>query len=113
MSITPEDRELLKLAAKAGGYSSRTFLDNEYVGGQALTGHYSKLLEECTNPLTDNADAFMLAVTLSLDIKHSPRHVFVGEFSEIFEPVTEHVSREVATRKAITRAAAEIGKTLP
>jgi hypothetical protein len=107
------DKELLELAAKAGGYSFRILLDNQYVGGQLLTGHYSDLLGECINPLTDNADAFMLAVTLSLGIKHSRSRVFAGEFSGIFERVTEDVSREVATRRAITRAAAEIGKRLP
>ncbi|HEJ1456490.1 TPA: hypothetical protein SLU67_002757 [Pseudomonas aeruginosa] len=117
------DRELLELAARAAGIKARWFRVNQWrqVGGHKMqTGqedvfgtHHSKPW----NPLTDDGDALRLAVKLRLDI------TFYNGFQEVAaEPSNGdgmNPSQEVftedpyaATRRAITRAAAEIGKSM-
>ena len=95
------DRELLELAAKAAGIDahvtewSSTVEDDE--------GDYLKPW----NPLTDDGDALRLAVKLGLyDLRDLP-------FQESNDPVWEAVPDPLAaTRRAIVRAAAEIGRNM-
>ena len=61
------------------------------------------------NPLTDDGDAFRLAVRLSLPV-HSGQ-VYSGV--EGFPPEKNNGDPFAATRRAIVRAAAEIGKIMP
>ncbi|MFO6103420.1 hypothetical protein AB4J85_17060 [Pseudomonas aeruginosa] len=117
------DRELLELAARAAGIKARWFRVNQWrqVGGHKMqTGqedvfgtHHSKPW----NPLTDDGDALRLAVKLRLDI------TFYNGFQEVAAETSNgdgmNPSQEVftedpyaATRRAITRAAAEIGKSM-
>jgi hypothetical protein len=81
------DRELLELAAKAAGIG---FYKGDYANGlDTKTGFW--------NPLTDDGDALRLAVLLGLNgYRVSP--------DEAFDPFD-------ATRRAIVRAAAEIGRS--
>lgn len=97
------DKELLELAARAAGLEVWTDIDgNLYTCTQDL-------LEKPWNPLTDYGDAMRLAV----DLKLFPQMAIMGSLvgfdgMDIFEPFSPEP--QAATRRAITRAAAEIGK---
>lgn len=66
------------------------------------------------NPLADDGDALRLANKRSIDILHNWESVTaqwgLGKFCR--EKCTDE-TRDEATRRAITRAAAEIGKAMP
>ena len=89
------DRELLELAAKAAGIAHVTPMMIEW--GQ-------------WNPLTDDGDALRLAVTLRIGLAGSESHVWACKLDvcDIHEP--RGSDSYAATRRAIVRAAAEIGK---
>ena len=90
------DKELLKLAAKAAGISK------QWDGSLVDRNHPQRIW----NPLTDDGDAFRLMVALRL-WRDDPDICCV-------ERVEDHNGDELsATRKAIVRAAAEIGEMLP
>lgn len=100
-----EDREMLELAAKAAGYKYVWNIDGLLVKG----------LGRC-NPLTDDGDALRLAVNLQLGISIPPVVdgrievvTFYGPIISIVE-YPQNNDRNAATRRAIVRAAAEIGK---
>jgi hypothetical protein len=97
------DIELLELAAKASelpecGWMGPAFM---YVKDDTFTDW---------NPLTDDGDALRLAVKLSLDIhvdSNLTEVIYLGATTEA------HLNDPyAATRRAIVRAAAKIGKTL-
>jgi hypothetical protein len=98
------DRELLEAAAKAAGYVHHVSpIDPQQHRPQHWTGW---------NPLTDDGDALRLAVKLELqlDLRHSFHTVRVygaaeGRIDESGDPLA-------ATRRAIVRAAAAIGKEM-
>ncbi len=97
------DKELLELAAKAAGITN--WWDGWSDEGRE-TGDY-------WNPLTDDGDALRLAVKLNLIIEFYKTYVYV------YYAMSEKTFEEdhdgdpyAATRRAIVRAAAEIGKTL-
>jgi len=112
------DRELLELAAKAAGY--KIAWEGGCVAGWMAGGSW-------WNPLTDDGDALRLAVQLGLEI------YFIGDDTDggdsecsvgypesvrrpcgikyVFEPHRGDIF--AATRRAIVRAAAEIGKEQP
>lgn len=102
------DQELLELSAKAVGAKFQWF------GAELRIAIDDRLYKEW-NPLTDDGDALRLAVKLGLviEVGHTARGFMVvrtntenwQEFRELFgdNPAT-------ATRRAIVRAAAEIGK---
>lgn len=104
------ERELLELAAKAAG------IDVDWKTGRLRSTY-------CFwNPLTDDGDALRLAVKLEIDLQHNhgsviaiytrndsikvgiPAHAEVGG--------DDYQDRLVATRRAIVRAAAAIGKDM-
>jgi hypothetical protein len=100
------DRELLELAAKAAGmkwHDGSVWLDAdvEYVPW---------------NPLTDDGDAFRLAVKLKLSIENGEYDVSVEVWFELsnLRRVNEFYGNDpyAATRRTIVRAAAEIGKEM-
>ena len=100
------DRELLELAATAAGMNY----------AHELCGYYSDPeFNEVVqwNPLTDDGDALRLAVKLGLLIDTQYNNG-VGVGSASFEEVWESTSVEpyAATRRAIVRAAAEIGRSM-
>ena len=99
------DRELLEYAAKAAGI-------------EAYAGAYYDG-ERVWNPLTDDGDALRLAVRLGIDLewrrdgrvaayRHATSH---GHCFTAFESSRE--DRNASTRRAIVRAAAEIGRAMP
>ena len=109
------DRELLELAAKAAG------IDVRWYQGDCL-----RVADKCNgiagkwNPLTDDGDALRLAVRLRLeprfiDNSHSngaePSRVTLHNFAGIVENIDGDPL--AATRRAIVRAAAEIGRNMP
>ncbi len=102
------ERELLEFAAKAAGYEFLWNMDSLLIRG--VDGHW--------NPLTDDGDALRLAVkigmTLHIDTDNRFTSVPVyGEKDEDHVVVFERHGKDplFATRRAITRAAAEIGRT--
>ena len=113
MSVTKAltDQELLELAAKAAG---RRFAIDDKIGF-AVIDEYGFPIP--WNPLTDDGDALRLAEQCSLTVCMDG----IGTVSacdeyrkdEIFVTQSIHEcggSRITATRRAIVRAAAEIGK---
>jgi hypothetical protein len=96
------DKELLELAAKAAGL--------EVVTPTMLT--YGQW-----NPLTDDGDAFRLAVKLEIAINpYAGKTVFAhNESGRLGHEKWDCWDDDpyAATRRAITRAAAEIGKAMP
>ena len=96
------DRELLKLAAKAAGVGWDEYESEWYGDG----------VRKDWNPLTNDGDAFRLAVTLRIEIMW-PRpgdHVCAGNVREVGAGSCEDDLSDpyAATRRAITRAAAAI-----
>jgi hypothetical protein len=69
------------------------------------------------NPLTDDGDALRLAVKLKISVEQAlietkvSAYVLAGKKKLHFVSISGNVSTDEATRRAITRAAAEIGKT--
>lgn len=97
------DRELLEMAAKAAGYQAVHFCE---VRGVLLNGH-----GRWFNPLEDDGEALRLAVALEMQLRlrHSENEVYV--YGAPSGRVDESVIGDplAATRRAIVRAAAEIG----
>lgn len=96
------DKELLELAAKAAG------LEKSESDGVIYAGFGSREW----NPLTDDGDALRLAVKLRLNVNIESTTVDVYDDSFNLTRVwgDEIPDAYVATRRAIVRAAAEIGK---
>lgn len=117
------DRELLELAAKAAGY--------EVLGVSSDPDRRGALCringeEKIWLPLTDDGDALRLAVKLGMRVGSKYRHddmVIVEFWVNVGDPLRGMNGWEVqriaetsadnlaSTRRAIVRAAAEIGKT--
>ena len=107
------DRELLELAAKAAGVVVYSWSGPDAEGDWQdvpWTSH------GWWNPLTDDGDALRLAVKLNMGIS-IPAHKTIRADVVVFTDSTVNV-RELsgdqctATRRAIVRAAAEIGKEM-
>ena len=100
------ERELLEMAAKAAGYDVEWQAGLET--GWMVGGSW-------WNPLTDDGDALRLAVALQLHLDFRPGFVGVhrGRGPYIGECPREDVGDYAATRRAIVRAAAEIGRAMP
>ena len=108
-----EDKELLELAAKAAG------LVGSYYKNETGEGVYCNDENDCGygwNPLRDDGDALRLAVNLQLGISIPPVVdgrievvTFYGPIISIVE-YPQNNDRNAATRRAIVRVAAEIGK---
>ena len=106
------DRELLELAAKAAGLMADGWHRD---GGLAvwMSGQESKNWFNW-NPLTDDGDALRLAVKLGLNIMQQPD--CAEPWVDICGPDVEAdelygTDPYAATRRAIVRAAAEIGRS--
>ena len=98
------DKQLLELAAKAAGIDERRLPD-------AWPNRFD---DDQWNPLEDDGDAFRLAVKLGLRIEINTQ--VLGDtlvISEFYDNVECHNGDPyAATRRAIVRAAAEIGKSM-
>jgi len=103
------DRELLELAAKAAGIFDLRF-DNKGVAYRNVHIEW--------NPLTDDGDALRLAVKLQMCIGIVPSNIKDGYATVALAPAnpveigeTHNDDPYAATRRAIVRAAAEIGRS--
>jgi hypothetical protein len=107
------DRELLELAAKAAGYEKIEYhdlkgsmLDIRYGRDEAIWNG-----EDYWNPLVDDSEALRLAVKVKLDVMCHELGAHVdNELS--YHAEISHTDPYSATRRAIVRAAAEIGKEM-
>lgn len=97
------DKELLAQAAKAAGI----VIDEFDVMGNAVLDWHNNVR---WNPLTDDGDALRLAADLGIDLHFSGRDGHMATASGTFAFSDFHNDRRAATRSAIVRAAAEIGK---
>ena len=96
------DKELLELAAKAANYELASTKDG-YPLWRNGVGIW--------NPLTDDGDALRLAVKLEMVIEFYDTYVYV--YYSMSDKTFEEDYQDdpyAATRRAIVRAAAEIGK---
>lgn len=120
-----EDRELLELAAKAAGIEF-TWKHCRFMTGLADMYGVRELRDEETpylscglfwNPLIDDGDALRLATKLNFEIERSKAadRAYAGSVGEA--PWVEYVNEQQniygCTRRAIVRAAAEIGRSMP
>ena len=99
------DRELLELAAKAAGIDTKRCLQYED-GAFDWPGKVGRW-----NPLADDGDAFRLAVKLGLVVDCS--RPSAGEpWKQHAIWLDETMSNAELTRRAIVRAAADIGRQM-
>lgn len=108
------DREMLELAAKAAGLSLDSDDNGNPVRVEWFRGHLRNEYE--WNPLTDDGDALRLAVKLQLSADFFDDFIRVGftpndnDSDQVAEPSIP--DPYAATRRAIVRAAAEIGRSM-
>ena len=101
------DRELLELAAKAAGIES---------GGGLF---WCPATGNAWNPITDDGDALRLAVKLCMSVTNTTQRTSIlarpdPEFGDWIADSEPHLDDPfAATRRAIVRAAAEIGRQMP
>ena len=118
------DRELLELAAKAAGMQIQRFrLDDPMCRDVLMNGSGVRNPGQKAfpwNPLTDDGDALRLAVKLRIILKPNGPYIMAiyGRQPDApDEPLYEMEKVEgdpyASTRRAIVRAAAEIGKEMP
>ena len=104
------DRELLELAAKAAGIRINYWVyDNDDDSPSVLESG------GIWNPLTNDGDALRLAVKLGLTVSQlmNNREVEVNDYDEtVFVNDFHEPDPCAATRRAIVRAAAEIGRKM-
>ena len=94
------DRELLEDAAKAAG------IDVSFIGP---LGVYTRITKtKPWNPLTDDGDALRLAVRLNIPVFPYDEETSTGTVGVVAK---NWGSKEANTRRAIVRAAAEIGRS--
>ncbi len=105
--IPVADRELLELAARALGAQFEE-VDGEGYGDLHFEDGSTVF---AWNSLVHSDDTFNLQVDLSLHVKVCRRIIMV-EMRDVGDDITEPVGadRRAATRRAVTRAAAAIGK---
>lgn len=108
-----DDKELLELAAKAAGIEIGFSITSD----RPYICNLPKAAEPTYwNPLTDDGDALRLAVKLRLHIGLEDNVVSAWDKDKFGNFQTEKFQDrgdEAATRRAIVRAAAEIGKNMP
>lgn len=123
------DHELLELAARAAGYE--VDIEENWIKDELPYFHLVAERGRCWRPLTDDGDALRLAVKLRFSIKDFAPHDEPGIVQsppngapigmiEIWRELDDDpiyvewykngFDREAATRRAIVRAAAEIGE---
>ena len=107
------DQELLELAAKAAGFTNLTYCPAwKCMAEYDAVGKYYKW-ETYWNPLSHDGNALWLAVKTGEPFVVRTRCVTtMGGLIEDFNPSKQGDDLR-ATRRAIVRAAAEIGKAMP
>lgn len=121
MTTTHTDRELLELAAKAAGWLNTEYQDMRG-WGEVRYGLSKAIwvpeLDAYWNPLVDDGDALRLAAKLKIDIEWQATSPFPEPRVEAYQRNDEGSyfcsdEHEDNYRRAIVRAAAEIGRTMP
>ncbi len=102
MTRVENDRELLDLAAKAAGITIGRWAQGE----GAFLAH-----GEAWSPLTNDGDALRLAVKLQLELTVFRDHV-TAFYATGWCDELHGLDQCAATRRAIVRAAAEIGRDM-
>lgn len=113
-----QDRELLELAAKAAGMPTRDDYSESYGLYAVARGADGYDGWRYWNPLTDDGDALRLAVKLGMRVSANRDPAGFTAIASVQSPfgaksATESADPETlseATRRAIVRAAAEVGK---
>lgn len=107
------DREYLELAAKAAGWFAQNWA---WLKGEGFVYRVDGR-KMVWNPLTDDGDALRLAVKLQLQVIPQEKCCYVQSNPETLLGMAAIAELEIngndpfaATRRAIVRAAAEIGK---
>lgn len=108
------DRELLELAAKAAGFLHPAYMQR----GSGVVGINQGPSSALWNPLTDDGDAFRLALKLGITVMPEPEAYppqivavwYAGRLAT--ENVTDRQDRYAAARRAIVRAAVAAGEWL-
>ena len=100
------DRELLELAAKAAGYKVH--------GSGKLFWIWKDSNVEWVdwNPLSDDGDALRLAIQLEMDVSFGLRGAVIEQSHGKKIQELDDNDPYAATRRAIVRAAAEIGRNM-
>lgn len=114
------DKELLELAAKAAGYEFAWYCEGP--NNPRGTPNVPFANGHRWNPLTDDGDAFRLAVRLGMVVQSVCHDEYDSLYAAVWvydDAVEVCSTRQVytddpyaATRRAILRAAAEIGKAI-
>lgn len=118
MNDDMSDRELLELAAKAAGYQPDGLFGKglHVVTNAGLTNQKGFVFD----PINDDGDALRLAVSCDIEVVPYPEGVKALYWNTRYhsrstdESVDDHAGdKNAAARRAIVRAAAEIGKAMP
>jgi len=111
MTTQQQDRELLKLAAKAAGIE--LWPDDVFTNGLTQKVRENGVL--CWNPIVSDGDALRLAVKLGIKVEffHSSNTAFAGPLDMACAEEDVDGDSCAATRRAIVRAAAAIGRDAP
>jgi hypothetical protein len=108
------DREMLELAAKAAGIHALRSPDGVLRNCTGLHPAMNMLAAPPWNPLTDDGDALRLAVKLRIGIGDRETTITAFHRKDMSSGglyVEEVGDPYAATRRAIVRAAAEIGRS--
>ena len=111
------DRELLELAAKASGVTPYLGIINDKGVAAHLVETHTECYKKYWNPLTDDGDALRLAVKMKMRFSTvcNLGDQAVASVTDIYSngAVEDHNGDPyAATRRAIVRAAAEIGRAI-
>lgn len=103
------EREMLELAARAAGLKPFTAWGKSFVMGDGSAPKPE------WNPLEDDGDALRLGAKIEMEMELNKGHCFCRALHGSPGGVTEFDKDDTlrAIRRAITRAAAEIGKAMP
>lgn len=104
-----EDRELLELAAKAAGIELHFDAD----GVSFYYGLYNRWNPMSWNPIKSDGDALRLAVKLRMAVAIFDDAVGIGHGGYSYSEDDIGADPYATTRRAIVRAAAEIGRSMP
>lgn len=113
--MKPTDKELLTLAAKAAGFTLDDALCTDewlIICSKVKDPLYGEPEALYWNPLKSSDDAFDLMVRLRLPVKDGRNGTVETGNNESGRPIWEFYGDDqyAATRRAIVRAAAEIGR---
>lgn len=115
-----KDRELLEMAAKAVGYNtnhswnrSRLELDPPVIG-MVVHDSVGELVSTGWSPLENDTDAFRLMLALQIDVSfwREEDSVCVSIHGNLSATAVGAIG-DIELRRAIVRAAAEIGRSMP